>query len=73
MPCQPRSPELAYAQKKWLCRQRAAAAAAAALVPLRALPWHESLNRWPVEEYSMGWARHCSECGSQLLDVERNG
>src|ERR1700722_14311160 len=42
-------------------------------LPLRALPWHKSLNEWPVEEYSTGWARACSECGSPLLDVEKNG
>jgi hypothetical protein len=71
MPRQPRSPGLAYARKKWLRRQRAAAAAAP--VPLRALPWHEGLNRRPVEEYSTGWARPSSKCGSRLLDVEKDG
>ena len=58
-----------YARQKFLRRQRAAAAP----VPLRALPWHQSLNRWPVEEYSTGWARDCSKCGSRLLDVEKDG
>src|SRR5271167_732531 len=62
-----------YARKKFLRRQRAAAAAAAAPVPLRALPWHKSLNEWPVEEYSTSWARSCSKCGSRLLDHEKNG
>ena len=45
LPRQPRSPELAYARKKFLRCQRAAAAAAP--VPLRALPWYQSLNRQP--------------------------
>jgi hypothetical protein len=62
-----------YARKKFLRHQRAAAAAAAAPVPLRALPWHKSLNKWDTLEYRTGWARPCSFCGSQLLDHEKNG
>jgi hypothetical protein len=43
------------------------------LVPLRALPWYQSLNQWPLSEHRTGWARSCSICGSQLLDQEKNG
>ena len=62
-----------YARKKFLRRQTAAAAAAPAPVPLRALPWHKSLDKWDTLEYRTGWARPCSFCGSQLLDHEKNG
>jgi hypothetical protein len=62
-----------YARKKFLRQRRAAAAATAAPVPLRALPWYQSLDKWHVSEYRTGWARNCSICGSQLLDQEKNG
>jgi hypothetical protein len=62
-----------YARKKVLRRQRTAAAASAAPVPLRALPWYQSLNEWRPLEYRTGWARPCSICGSPLLDQEKDG
>jgi hypothetical protein len=41
----------AYARQKLLRqRRRAAAATAPAPVPLRALPWYQSLNKWPISD-----------------------